>query len=250
MHLGPMSCLVASLLVACGRPAPLARQGHADTLVVRADAALQGPLQAVADSFGIGLRAGTRRDTADVIALDDPSMKTLAVPYWRVAADRIVLAYRRGAPGSDSITGDNWWRIVQLSHASQDMADSAVAPPVDLVLLLAERYYHRPGLATTLMHAMGSGTTDYWWTSEWMARRMKWGYVRLPAAIDLGTPADSAAYGAPALLYGVTRPPNAPHPDRAAAYLRYLMSADGRRVLYEAQITPLDPPMFVALPAA
>jgi hypothetical protein len=241
MRLAPMWCLAMTLLVACGsRPV--------GTLVVRADLALQKPLESVADSFGVSLRVGTLDDTVDIIALNDAGMKALAIPYWRVAADRIVLAYRRGAPGSDSVTGDNWWRIVPLSHAPQDMADSAVALPVDRVLQLAERYYHRPGLAMTLMRAMGSGTTDYWWTSEWMARRQGWGYVRLPAAIDLGTPADSAAYGAPALLYGVTRPANAPHAPRAAAYLRYLMSADGRRVLHEANITPLDPPIFV--PAA
>jgi ABC-type molybdate transport system substrate-binding protein len=243
MRLAPMWCLVMTSLMACGgRPT--------DTLVVRADLALQGPLQVVADSFGISLRLGTLHDAADVIALDDASMKALAVPYWRVAADRIVLAYRPGAPGSDSITGDNWWRIVQLSHAPQDTTDAAVAHAVGLVLQLAERYYHRPGLAMTLRRSMGTGTSDYWWTSEWMARRRGWGYVRLPEAIDLGTAADSAAYGAPALLYGVTRPANAPHADRAAAYLRYLMSADGRRVLHQANITPLDPPMFVALPAA
>ena len=80
----------------------------------------------------------------------------------------------------------------------------------------------------------------------------------MPEAIDLSTPADSAAYavvstrvagktprdsvtmrGQP-IVYAFTVPTRAPHAALAAKFAAYLASEDGRRVLRGAKLDVLD----------
>lgn len=104
---------------------------------------------------------------------------------------------------------------------------------------------------------------DYIWAYESVATAAKLHYLQLPDSIDLGEPADSAAYakasavvrgktprdsvvfrGQP-IVYGVSIPAAAPHEAVAERFLLFLLSADGRRILHAAQLDALDPPIFV-----
>jgi molybdate/tungstate transport system substrate-binding protein len=135
---------------------------------------------------------------------------------------------------------------------------------------LAEGYYHVPGLAARLAGAVRpgdvrpksadlialvqAGELDYAWGYEAVARGTGLRFLALPSAIDLGDPARAAEYararvrvpaprreeggggttlelrGAP-IAYALTIPIRAPHPARARAFVRYVLSAEGRAVL-------------------
>jgi molybdate/tungstate transport system substrate-binding protein len=145
-------------------------------------------------------------------------------------------------------------------------------------LQLAERHYAQPGLASRLLQAMPArnvrpkeadlvgllqaGEFDYIWSYESMARNLGLSFVRLPDAIDLSSPADSAQYatasvkvrgrgtdsvefrGRP-IVYALSVPAKAPHRAIAEQFVRYLLSADGRRVLRSQGLDALEVPGVV-----
>jgi molybdate/tungstate transport system substrate-binding protein len=99
---------------------------------------------------------------------------------------------------------------------------------------------------------------DYIWTYQNLAENDGLRYVTLPDEIDLGNPADSAAYsraetrvsgkrpgdtltmrGAP-ILFALTIPQQAGHRALAEQFVAYLLSADGRRVLRGQHLDALD----------
>jgi molybdate/tungstate transport system substrate-binding protein len=107
-----------------------------------------------------------------------------------------------------------------------------------------------------------AGEFDYIWSYESMARNLGLKFVRLPDAIDLSSPSDSALYAAASvrvrgkgadsaefrgrpIVYALSIPLAAPHRDVAEAFVRYLLSPDGRRVLRAESLDVLDAPMVV-----
>ena len=114
-----------------------------------------------------------------------------------------------------------------------------------------------------------AGELDYIWTYENLAALMGLRYLKLPDDVDLGSPADSAAYvmastrvlgkhagdtliirGRP-ILFGVTVPTAAPHRAQAERFVAYLLSPEGRRILRREHFDALDAPALVggAVPA-
>ena len=223
----------------------------------------------------------------DVIALaDEEVFPQLLMPkhaawYARFAHNRMVLAYGPRSRGAEGITGDNWWRVILRPDVETGRADPQRDPNgyrTLLVAQLAEHHYAQPGLAARLLLAMPernvrasetdlvgllqAGELDYIWSYESMARAQGLSYVRLPDAIDLSTPAESASYerasvtvlgtrgdsvtfrGRP-IVYAVSVPHGAPHPDVAERFLRFLLSADGRRVLRAEGLDALDAPSVI-----
>jgi molybdate/tungstate transport system substrate-binding protein len=198
--------------------------------------------------------------------------------YVRFAHNRMVLAYTPRARGADSITGDNWWQVLLRDGVETGRADPNLDPNgyrTLLVLQLAERHYAQPGLAERLLRAMPArnvrpkeadlvgllqaGEFDYIWSYESMAKNLGLNFVQLPEAIDLSSPADSARYatarvkvrgsgtdsvefrGRP-IVYALSVPTAAPHRAIAEQFVRYLLSADGRRVLRGEGLDALEVP--------
>ena len=224
----------------------------------------------------------------DVIALADyevfPQLLMPAHVSWyaQFARNRMVLAYTTESRFASEITGENWWQILLRPGIETGRADPNLDPNgyrTLLVLQLAEDSYAQPGLAERLLAALPTrnvrpkeadlvgllqaGELDYIWSYESMARAAGLRYVRLPAAIDLGSPSDSTTYatasvsvtgksptdtvvfrGAP-IVYGVSIPRAAPHPELAERFLVFLLSDDGRRVLRAAQLDALERPVIV-----
>jgi molybdate/tungstate transport system substrate-binding protein len=108
-----------------------------------------------------------------------------------------------------------------------------------------------------------AGELDYIWTYEILAALMGLRYLKLPDAVDLGSPADSAAYalastrvlgkragdtltvsGRP-ILFGVTVPASAPHAAAAGRFVAFLLSPEGRRILRSEHFDALDAPALV-----
>lgn len=198
--------------------------------------------------------------------------------YVRFAHNRMVLAYTPRAHGADGITRDNWWQVLLRDGVETGRSDPQLDPNgyrTLLVLQLAERHYGQPGLAERLLQAMPArnvrpkeadlvgllqaGEFDYIWSYESMARNLGLNFVQFPSAIDLSSPADSALYttarvkvrgkgtdsvefrGRP-IVYAVSVPTAAPHRAIAERFVRYLLSADGRRVLRREGLDALEVP--------
>jgi len=225
----------------------------------------------------------------DVIALaDEEVFPQLLMPahvswYARFAHNRMVLAYTNKSRGAGEVTADNWWQVVQRPGIETGRSDPQLDPNgyrTLLVLQLAERHYARPGLAAQLLRAMPArnvrpkeadlvgmlqaGEFDYIWSYESMAQNVGLQFVRLPDAIDLSSPADSATYAAVSvrvrgkgadsvtfrgrpIVYALSIPNAAPNRDIAERFVHYLLSADGRRVLRAQGLDALEAPSFIGI---
>jgi len=149
------------------------------------------------------------------------------------------------------------------------------------MLSLAERYYKAPGLAarilanapganmrdteTSLIAALQLHQIDYLAIYRSDALQHHFRYLHLPARIDLSDPRDAAFYreavahtkngalsGRP-IVYAVTIPKRAPHPEWAQKYLALLLGPQGQAVMKKNGFGVLAPPYAVgaaAMPAS
>jgi molybdate/tungstate transport system substrate-binding protein len=224
----------------------------------------------------------------DVVALADPDLfpKLLEPRFstWHAlfARNRIVLAYTSRSRGAHEITATNWFRVLSRPGVEVGRADPHTDPSGYRTLLvwqLAERYYREPDLSTRMLVASPArnmrpreadqvallevGEYDYIWTYQNLAENAGIRYVKLPDAVDLGEPADSATYalatvrvlgrapgdsltlqGRP-ILFAVTVPTRARRRASAERFVAFLLSADGRRILRRQHFDALDAPVVV-----
>lgn len=222
----------------------------------------------------------------DVLILADPAIfPTLLQPtyvsrYEIIARNRIVLAYTKQSRGAGDITADEWRSVIVRPGVQVGRADPNTDPSGYRALLamqLAERFYKEPGLYDRLLAAAPSRNVrpreadqvallqthnlDYIWTYQNLAEDNGLEYVKLPDAVDLGNPADSAVYatasvrilgkqpgdtltvyGAP-ILFAAAVLNNAPHPARARQFMDFLMSPDGQRIARSRHFDLLDAPL-------
>ncbi len=199
--------------------------------------------------------------------------------YVRFARNRMVVAYTDRSRYASEINADNWHEVLIRSDVQVARADPNLDPNGYRTLLtwqLAERFYNEPQLSARLLAAapdrnvrpneaalvalLEAGEMDYIWSYESMARNSGFRYVQLPPAVDLSSLADSAQYAAATvkvtgrslgdtivirgqpIVYAFTIPRAAPHPELAARFAAWLLSADGKRVLRAQMLDVLDEP--------
>ena len=202
--------------------------------------------------------------------------------YADFARNRMVLAFTGKSKFASEVDSANWPKIlerpgVQLGRANPDLDPNGYRTL--LTLQLAERYYEQPGLYDRLMKLsparnvrpkeadlvglLQAGEFDYIWSYESLAQATKLRYITLPAAIDLGTPADSAVYakatvkvagktpndtltisGQP-IVYALSIPKAAPHPAAAERFVAFLLSPDGRRLMHAHNLDALGAPIII-----
>lgn len=209
-------------------------------------------------------------------------MPTHVTWYARFARNRLVLAHSANAAGlADAKRGD-WRAVVQRPTIQVGRADPDLDPAGYRTLMLfqlAERHYREAGLAqrleataprrnvrpksAELVALLQANELDYAWMYESSARGARLPFLTLPSDIDLGDEAAAATYeqasvrvlgatvgdtlevrGMP-IRYGLTIPREAPQPERAAAFLRFLLSPDGVRVMRQEFLDALDTPLVV-----
>lgn len=236
-------------------------------------------------SLEIARRLTELHRTTDVLLLADPDVfPQLLMPryvHWFVvfARNRIVLAYVPGSHGAERINATNWRSVITEPGVQVGRSDPNTDPSGYRTLFtmqLAEQFYKERGLYSKLLAAapernvrpreadqvglLQTHELDYIWTYQNLADNDHLEYVKLPDEIDLGNPADSAAYarastrvvgahpgdtiavrGAP-ILFGLTIPVQAEHAALAERFLTYLMSPEGRRVLRAQHLDALDRP--------
>jgi molybdate/tungstate transport system substrate-binding protein len=239
-------------------------------------------------SLEIARRMTELHKTPDVVLLADPEVfPQLLMPqyvhgYALFARNRIVLAYTAGSRGGATINSSNWRTVIVQPGVETGRADPNTDPSGYRTLLtmqLAEQFYHENGLYSRLLAAaparnvrpreadqvalLQTHELDYIWTYQNLAENDGLKYVKLPDAIDLGNPADSAAYshsetrvvgkrpgdtltmrGAP-ILFALAIPEKAENRALAEKFVAYLLSPDGRRVLRAQHLDALERPIAV-----
>lgn len=257
-------------LLACAEPRP---EPPRDPITVFAAASLARPLKILADSFQRRTRIPTRAElggsmeqsrkitelgrTPDVLMLVDDETIAALMPahldwYVRFATNRLVVAYTGRSKHGDSITGDNWWRVLTRRDVSIGRADPNIAPAGKGALALlrrAETYYQRTGLAQQLLARAGTkyvrpnatelaalletGEVDYILDYESVARQYGFRFVSLPAdLVDV-------------VLYGISVPRAAVNFSGGVAFAAFVLSDQGKRILRDAHVTMLSVPVAV-----
>jgi molybdate/tungstate transport system substrate-binding protein len=202
--------------------------------------------------------------------------------YAIFARNRMVLAYSPKSRGADGLTPSNWWSVITKPGVEVGRSDPNLDPAgyrALLVFQLAELEYHRPGLASALERTASArdvrpksadlvalvqaGELDYAFVYESTAQDAHLSYLSLPSRLNLGEPADSAFYarasvrvvgatprdtieirGAP-IRYALSIPTAAPHAEVAKAFVAYLLSPAGARVMRSRHLDALDQPVRV-----
>jgi molybdate/tungstate transport system substrate-binding protein len=234
-------------------------------------------------SLEIARRLTELHRTPDVVLLADPEVfSQLLMPqyvhwYTLFARNRIVLAYTDGSRGARMINTGNWRTVITQPGVEVGRSDPNTDPSGYRTLLamqLAEEHYRERGLFARLLAAapernvrpreadqvalLQANELDYIWTYQNLAENDGLRFVKLPDAIDLGNPADSASYaraatrvlgkrpgntvtmrGAP-ILFALTIPVQAENRALAERFVAYMLSADGRRVLKAQHLDALD----------
>lgn len=245
-------------------------------------------------SLEVARRITELHRTPDVVLLADPGvfpqllMPRVTTWYALFARNRIVLAYTAGSRGAAVITGENWRSVITQPGVEVGRADPNTDPSGYRALLamqLAERHYREPGLFARLLAAapvrnvrpreaeqvalLQTHELDYIWTYQNLAENDGLKFVKLADAIDLGDPADSAAYsqastrvlgahpgdtlimrGAP-ILFALAIPAQAANRALAERFVTYMLSDEGRRIMRAQHLEMLDRPVAVGtqLPA-
>lgn len=201
--------------------------------------------------------------------------------YATFATNALVIAFRNESQGALEIDSHNWYRVLLRPGIRTGRSDPALDPAGYRTLMvwqLAERYYQQPTLARLLQNAspprymrpkeadltalLQLGELDYIWTYSSIAQTNGFRWVDLPPEMNLSDPAEAAAYAAARvvlpgasrsakdsvefrgepIVYAFTIPIGAPHPEIAEAFVRFLYSPAGQRILAEGGLRPTTPP--------
>lgn len=274
-----------------------------DTVVLYLAASLARPLGPVLDAWGRANGIAVVREVGgsleharkitelgripDALLLADREVfPRLLVPrsvpwYATVARDRMVIAYTDKSRRASELDSTSWTRIL----ASPDVQVGRSAPEVApvgyralVVMQLAERHYHEPGLAARLLAnapqrnvrpnaadlaaLLQLGELDYVYDYASVARTFHLRALTLPPAIDLGDPARERQYaaarlmlrsprgdtatviGAP-ILFAIGLASEAPHPQAARRFAAWMLSGEGRSAMRAAGVDALDRPALV-----
>lgn len=242
-------------------------------ITVFAAASLARPLKTLADSFQRSSRVPSLIELGgsleharkltdlgrvpDVIMLvDDDIMASLAPAhlawYVRFATNTLGVAYSERSAHRDSISPENWWRVLARPGVRVGRADPNLAPAGKHAVNLIRRidgYYGRTGAgdslmaralqqyvrpnATELAALLETGEVDYIIDYESVALQYGFRFVALPQDLS------------PAILYGIGVPRLAANAGGGTEFTAFLLSEAGKRTLKEARIRVLDTPVAI-----
>lgn len=207
--------------------------------------------------------------SADYAVIDRMLIPEFATWNIKFATNEMAIVYQPKSRYSDQINQNNWFDILM----KKDVAYGRSNPDSDpcgvravLTSKLAEKYYRKPGLAdrllakdqqyirpkeTDLLALLESGAVDYIFLYRSVALQHKLNYLVLPDEINLKKPELDSLYGTVSvqtlgkkpgdyvtetgatMVYGLTIPLNAPNPAAALAFVDFILSPDGKRILEE-----------------
>jgi molybdate/tungstate transport system substrate-binding protein len=188
----------------------------------------------------------------------------------KFATNEMSLVYRQESRRSSEINGRNWPDILMDPKVFYGRSDPEADPcgyRTVLTLKLAEIYYRRPGLAGSvlgkdaeyirpkevdLIALLEAGEIDYAFLYRSVAGQHNLEYLALPDEINLkkaemegyyrqvsvelsgAAPGQKVVQYGSSMVYGVTIPKGAPHPELARRFIHYLMNpVKGLKVMEE-----------------
>ncbi len=216
--------------------------------------------------------------SADYTVIDNLLIPDYASWNIRFARNTMVIVYTEKSKFADEINADNWYEILLRDGVVYGHSDPDADPcgyRTLMVWQLAESYYGQPGLnaaleahcppenvrpkAVELLALLESGDMDYAFEYRSVALQHDLPYVELPDAINLSSVEFADFYaqakvevsgtepgttitqvGSP-IVYGLTMPKNAPHPDLAVEFVKFLIGPEGQRILEENGQMPIVP---------
>ncbi|HSJ76894.1 MAG TPA: extracellular solute-binding protein, partial [Gemmatimonadales bacterium] len=203
--------------------------------------------------------------------------------YATFARNSMVLVYGDQSIGAKEINPQNWWQLLLRPGIRAGRSDPALDPNgyrALMVFQLAEKFYHQPGLAGKLERAfpprymrpkeadltalIQAGELDYSWSYASIARTAGLRYIDLPDEIDLSNPKladqyarasvripsehrsgrDSVEFRGEPIVYALTIPTGAPHPRTAQAFVRFVLSPEGKAIIKQNGFTLLEQPLL------
>ncbi len=192
----------------------------------------------------------------------DGGKKQYANWYAGFVSNAITFVYTDKSKYAKEINSTNWYEYlskpgVQIGRSNPDTDPSGYQTLQ--MLELAEKYYKKPGLAkeilanapqsnirdteTELIGALEAGQIDY--LAIYRSDALQHGFksLDLPADINLSDPQKAASYktasvttkngtleGKP-IIYAITIPTNANHPDWAEKYVEFLLGPEGQSIM-------------------
>ena len=215
---------------------------------------------------------------ADYLAIEELMFPKCADWYIIFATNEMVIAYTEDSKYHDEITADNWYQILLRDGVEYGHADPNADPCGYRTLMLwqlAEEYYAMPGLhqeladgcpqknirpkSVELTALLQAGALDYAFEYRSVAMQHGLKYLSLADEIDLsdfgladyyaqaevqvtgsepGT--TTTLIGAP-IAYGVTIPKNAPHPELAISFVKFLLGPQGQAIMADCGQPPIVP---------
>lgn len=201
--------------------------------------------------------------------------------YATFATNAMVLAHTPRSAGAGMIDSTNWWQVLLRPDVRWGASNPALDPNgyrTLMVFQLAERHYAEPGLSRRLSDALlprfirpaeaqlvgllQAGELDYAWSYRSLARTAGLQWVELPTAVNLSDPSQADGYGAASvwlpgprheradsvefrgepIVYALSIPAQAPHPETARAFVRFVFSPPGQEILRQAGFGLLPSP--------
>jgi len=199
------------------------------------------------------------------------------------ARNSMVLIHTEQSEAAGEINGQNWWQVLLRPGIRAGRSDPALDPNgyrTLMVFQLAEKHYKQPGLAARLERAfppkyirpkeadltalVQAGELDYSWSYASIAKTAKLPYVNLPDEIDLSDPRlaewygqakvrlpgvsrggkDSIEFRGEPIVYALTIPKAAAHPETAREFVRFAFSPAGQSILRDNGFTVLEKPLL------
>jgi molybdate/tungstate transport system substrate-binding protein len=191
--------------------------------------------------------------------------------YGELATTSMVLAYGDRSHYADVISTDNWYEILSRPGVRIMGGDPDVDPGIYrriMISMLAEKFYVQPGLGEKMEtnvvapditgkgHAIPrvrAGQVDYAFMYKPMAAASGLRYIDLPPAVNLSDPsfrdfyasvsvvASGVRVAGDVIVYGVTVPDNAMHPEKALEFIEVLLGPAGDRIISGFGFQPVKP---------
>ncbi|MHA1540380.1 MAG: tungstate ABC transporter substrate-binding protein WtpA [Alphaproteobacteria bacterium] len=184
------------------------------------------------------------------------------------ATNEMAIAYTKHSRFAKKVNVENWAKILMHKKVAFGRADPNRDPcgyRTEMIFQLAEKHFHEKGLAkklqkkhgkkyirpkeTDLLALLEMGEIDYLFIYRSVAEQHGLKFITLPDTLNLRAPSKSALYrtakvevtgkkpgsfltrkGAP-IVYSITMPKNAAHPALGEAYLKFLFSPKGQKIL-------------------
>jgi molybdate/tungstate transport system substrate-binding protein len=219
----------------------------------------------------------------DIIASSDYFViNELLIPDYaswsiRFATNEIVIAYQEKSKHSIEINSENWMDILMKKDVVYSRSDPDSDPcgyRTVLSFMLAEKFYHKSGLATALISKnkeyirpkevdlvalLESDVIDYMIQYKSVAIQHGFKYIELPKEINLSDPSKNNLYSSvytevagnkPGIKmkvtgdyinYSITVLDNAPQKEAAVSFIDFLLSTDGLSIFKKNGQEPLVP---------